>query len=50
MLSTFAPDEEPVIRQAVDLAAKAVEDWLTSGMTYVMDKYNRKGPEPSAEG
>jgi PTH1 family peptidyl-tRNA hydrolase len=42
VLSTFAPDEEPVMRQAVDLAATAVEDWLTAGMTYVMDKYNRE--------
>jgi PTH1 family peptidyl-tRNA hydrolase len=49
VLSTFGPDEDPVIRQAVELAGKAVEDWLTSGMTYVMDKYNRKGSEPSSE-
>jgi PTH1 family peptidyl-tRNA hydrolase len=49
VLSTFGPDEEPVILQAVVLAATAVEDWLTKGMTCVMEKYNRKGGEPSAE-
>lgn len=50
VLSTFGPDEQPVIEVAVIAAGQAVEDWLKNGMTYVMDKYNRKGGEPAAEG
>ena len=48
MLSTFGPDEQAAIRQATAAAAMAIEDWLTHGLTYVMDKYNRKGDKPEA--
>lgn len=41
VLSSFAPGERDVIRDATSLAAQAVEDWAFRGMAYVMDKYNR---------
>ena len=49
VLSVFGPDQEPVIRQAVQLAAQAVEDWVLRGMTYAMETYNRRGAEPADE-
>ena len=42
VLSVFTEDEEEVIGVAVAQAADAVEDWLFSGLTLVMEKYNRK--------
>jgi PTH1 family peptidyl-tRNA hydrolase len=45
VLSTFSQDEEAAIGIAVEQAAEAAEDWVFSGIRYVMDKYNRK-PEP----
>jgi len=42
VLSGFGSGELPVIREAVESAAWAVEDWVFHGIQYVMDKYNRK--------
>jgi len=42
VLSRFRPDELAVIGPALETAADAVEDWVFNGMTYAMDKYNRK--------
>ena len=42
VLTAFSEDELAAIRLAVDKAALAVEDWLTNGITYVMDRYNRR--------
>jgi peptidyl-tRNA hydrolase, PTH1 family len=42
VLSSFSPQEAELIRLAVDQAAQAVEDWVFSGMSYVMERYNRK--------
>ena len=40
---------QATIRQAVDIAAQAVEDWVFSGMRYVMDRYNRGADEPEKQ-
>jgi len=40
VLGTFAPDERPVIGEAVDRAADAIELWLRSGIDEVMNRYN----------
>ena len=42
VLSTFRSDETDVIGPTIQQAAGAVEDWVFRGMTYVMDRYNRK--------
>ena len=42
VLSRFRPDEEEEIAVAVELAADAAEDWIFRGMTYVMERYNRR--------
>lgn len=40
VLSEFQDHEKPAATQAVRRAADAVEDWVTGGITYVMDHYN----------
>ncbi len=45
VLSPFGSDEAEVIEQAVEAAADAVADWVVHGMTFVMDRYNRKPGE-----
>ena len=42
VLSRFGPDEKPVVAEAVELAADAVEDWINKDITYVMDHYNHE--------
>ena len=42
VLSEFAKDERTVVDEAIGQAASAVEDWISQGVTFVMDKYNRK--------
>jgi len=42
VLSRFRPDETEVITQAINTAAKVVEDWLFNGIDSAMDKFNRK--------
>jgi PTH1 family peptidyl-tRNA hydrolase len=42
VLSRFTPDEEEIVAEAVETAADAVEDWVFCGLSFVMDKYNRK--------
>jgi peptidyl-tRNA hydrolase, PTH1 family len=44
VLQTFSPVEQKIIDEAADKAAEAVEQWIENGITYVMDRYNRKGP------
>jgi PTH1 family peptidyl-tRNA hydrolase len=41
VLTGFAPGEKPVVAEAVELAASAVEDWALEGIELVMRKYNR---------
>jgi PTH1 family peptidyl-tRNA hydrolase len=45
VLSTFSSDEAETIRQAVQTAAQAVEDWVFGGTRYVMDRYNRSADD-----
>jgi peptidyl-tRNA hydrolase, PTH1 family len=40
VLSKFAPDERPVIEQAVGLAAGAVVVWAREGIEFCMNQYN----------
>jgi PTH1 family peptidyl-tRNA hydrolase len=42
VLGPFGSDETEIIERAVNLAARAVEDWVFSGIDYVMDNYNQK--------
>ena len=46
VLGTFATVEMERIAPAIEQAAWAVEDWVLRGLTYVMEKYNRKGEGP----
>jgi PTH1 family peptidyl-tRNA hydrolase len=41
VLSPFAPEERPVIADAVVRAADAVEVWLTEGIEAAMQRFNR---------
>lgn len=41
VLSPFAPEEEPLIADAIEKAADAVQVWLTEGMDVAMQKFNR---------
>lgn len=41
VLSEFAEAERPVMLEAVQRAAAAVEDWAARGITYVMNHYNQ---------
>ncbi len=40
VLSRFRRDEKPVISSAIESAADAAEDWVSKGITCVMDRYN----------
>ncbi len=41
VLGRFAPDEEPVMQEAIVRAARAAGDWVEKGITYIMDRYNQ---------
>ena len=45
VLSKFASDELETMDVAIQVAADAVSDWMFCGMSYAMDKYNRKPEE-----
>lgn len=47
VLQAFSAREQEVIAEAAMLAAEAVEQWMARGITYVMDRYNRKSKSPS---
>ena len=40
VLGKFTKDEGPRIEMAIDRAADAVADWVTSGIDYCMNRYN----------
>lgn len=42
VLGRFAAGESELMEAAVAAAADAVEDWVFHGVTYVMDRYNRR--------
>ncbi len=53
VLGRFRADEKPVIADAVKRAANAVEDWISKGITYVMNHYNHEADssnEPTETG
>ena len=50
VLMALTADEQEMLDLAVQQAAEAVEDWITLGITGVMDKYNRKGNGDSVPG
>ncbi len=41
VLSTFGAEEKQPMAEAIQRAAEAVEDWVSTGITRVMDRYNR---------
>ncbi len=42
VLGGFMPDERPLIEEAVQTAAEAVECWIREGTTAAMNRFNRK--------
>jgi PTH1 family peptidyl-tRNA hydrolase len=41
VLSPFAPEERPIIEQAIQRAADAVQVWMTEGVEAAMQQFNR---------
>ena len=51
VLEEFAPEEEPVLEEAIRRAADAVECWIAEGALGAMNQYNRsEDPEANSEG
>ncbi len=48
VLSRFSPEEEPVVAEAVERAADAVETALQEGIERAMDRFNRRTAPASA--
>jgi len=42
VLSPFSDQQQQAMERTIETAADAVEDWIFEGITYVMEKYNRK--------
>ena len=42
VLRRFDGGEQEIIDRAVELAGRAVEDWIVLGLTYLMGNYNKK--------
>jgi PTH1 family peptidyl-tRNA hydrolase len=42
VLTRFHEEEEEIIEIAIQTAADAVEDWVFCGLTFVMEKYNKR--------
>lgn len=40
VLAKFSSDDEPLVLQVIDTAAKAAEDWMRRGMPFARDSYN----------
>ncbi|MDR5710109.1 MAG: aminoacyl-tRNA hydrolase [Armatimonadota bacterium] len=47
VLSRFAPAERPLVEEAVERAADAVETFLREGLEAAMNRFNRRVPVPS---
>jgi PTH1 family peptidyl-tRNA hydrolase len=48
VLSAFEDGEKPVMTEAIERAASAVENWIARGGRYVMDHYNPKPTDKNA--
>ena len=48
MLSQFRKSQYPVVDQALETAAQAVNVLLTEGTSAAMNRFNRKAAEPEA--
>lgn len=48
VLSRFSPEEEPVVAEAVERAAEAVETALAEGIERAMERFNRRTAPASA--
>jgi PTH1 family peptidyl-tRNA hydrolase len=46
VLARFDADEQPVIAEAVERAADAIEVWLADGLIKMMNMYNQRGADP----
>ena len=49
VLSRLTPEEIPLMRDAIALAAEAAAFYVTEGIDKAMNRYNRKTPEPEEE-
>jgi PTH1 family peptidyl-tRNA hydrolase len=47
VLTAFGPEEQETLSRAVRQAVLAVEDWIATGLTGAMEKYNRKVRAPT---
>lgn len=50
VLGSFAPDEQPLINEAIGRAAEAVEIWAREGLDTAMNRFNPAPPKPDSEG
>lgn len=49
VLDEFAPEEQPVLEEAVRRAADAVECWLAEGLPAAMNRFNRRVRKEESE-
>lgn len=49
VLSRFAEDEAPLLASCLDTAADAVEEFVLSGITSAMNRFNKKLPPPDPD-
>lgn len=49
VLEEFAPEEQPVLEEAVRRAADAVECWLAEGLPAAMNRFNRRVRKEESE-
>ncbi len=45
VLGRFREDQQPLVEEALNLAAEAAECWISRGMTETMNRFNRRGGE-----
>ena len=50
VLGRFKKSEQALLQQVMEQAQKACMDWALKGVSFAMNRYNRKEKEPDAEG